>query len=437
MTNTRRVVITGLGVVSPIGNAPDALWDALSQSRSGIDTIQRLAAEPLTTSVAGEANEFTGAIEDYGELEKSQKKDIRKARKLMCREIEMGVAVAQKSLQHGAVSLGQLNPDRTGVIYGCDYIMTEPSEFSNAMIKCTAEGDFDYDKWGDAGLGEITPLWLLKYLPNMPASHIAIYNDFRGPNNSITFREASSNLAIGEAYCTITRDNADAIIAGATGTRVHPIRSIHTVIQEQVADCPDNPSAACRPFDKGRTGQVLGEGAGAILVEEAEVAKSRNATIYGEVVGYGSSVVVDKDCNVDFERSFSNAIHAALRTAGMTPDDIGHVNAHGLSSITCDRAEAQAIFKIFDQGDRKVPVVAPKSYFGNLGAGGGVVELVTSVLSLHHNQLFETLNYDEPDPECPVNVTTSNQGDPGDSFINLSISPFGQASAIVVRKFND
>lgn len=440
MSNSRRVVITGMGIVSPIGNDPATFWNSIQDKKSGVDHIQRIATENLPTSIGGEASEFTGAIEDYGELEKSQKKEIRKARKLMCREIEMGVAVAQKSLQHAGVGLGALDPDRSGVIYGCDYIMTEPREFTDAVVKCLDESkEFQYDKWGNkesGGLGEVTPLWLLKYLPNMPASHIAIYNDFRGPNNSITFREASANLAIAEAFCTITRNSADAIIAGATGTRIHPIRAIHTVIQEDVAKSADNPAAASRPFDLNRSGQVIGEGAGALLLEELESAKKRNADhIYAEIAGYGSSTVVSPDQKIDFEKAFSNAIHAALRSAGMSPDDIGHVNAHGLSEGNCDQAEAQAIHKIFDNGDRQIPVVAPKSYFGNLGAGSGVVELAASVMSLQDGKLFPTLNYENPDPNCPIHVVATEGVDAGDSCINLNVSPYGQASATIVKKY--
>lgn len=436
MTSQRRVVITGLGVVSPIGNDPEALWNSLIQGQSGIDRIQRIKPGGLSTSIGGEARDFTGAIEDYGELEKRQKRDIKKGGKLMCREIEMGVAVAQKALQHAGVTPGVLDPDRTGVIYGCDYIMTEPAEFTNAVARCTdANGVFDYSRWGTDGLGEITPLWLLKYLPNMPASHIAIYNDLRGPNNSITLREAASNLAVGEGFSTIARGSADAIVAGATGTRIHPLRSIHTALQEALADNPDNPAAASRPFDSGRTGQVIGEGAGAVLMEELESANRRNATIYGEVVGHGSSTVVSRKGEADIETALANSIQGALRMAGMTPDQIGHVNAHGLSSLVCDRDEARAISRIFDQDGRKIPVVAPKSYFGNLGAGSGTVEMIASTLALAQPNLFATLNQDQPDPECPVNVVVSHDVEPGTAFVNLNVTPVGQASAVIVRKY--
>ncbi|MEE2641216.1 MAG: beta-ketoacyl-[acyl-carrier-protein] synthase family protein [Planctomycetota bacterium] len=435
MSENRRVVITGLGIASPIGCDVDSFWSALQKGQSGVEQIQRIAADNLTTQIGGEVHDFTGAIEDYGELDKSQKRSIKKNSKVMCREIEMGVAVAQKSLQHAGIGAGMLDPDRTGVIYGCDYIMTEPFEFQDAVANCMDEGKgFDYGQWGEQGIPQVNPLWLLKYLPNMPASHIAIYNDFRGANNSITLREASSNLAIAEAFCTIRRGAADAMVTGATGTRMHPIRSIHTAIQEPLATSED-PRTASRPFDSGRSGQVIAEGAGAVVLEEIEHARQRGGTILGEVAGYGSSAVVSKDREVDLEQAFVNSITTALRSAGMQPADVGHVSAHGLSSLTCDRAEARAIARIFDQEGRKVPVVAPKSYFGNIGAGGGTVELSASVLSLNHGKLFKTLNYDDPDPECPIHVVSQEGVDAGDSFISLSTSPFGQASAIVVKKF--
>ncbi len=437
MSENRRVVITGLGVVSPIGNDADSLWNALSSGKSGVDFLERINSDGLSTNIGGEVKDFTGDIADFGDLSKDQKRSIRKGIRLMCREIEMGVAVAQKSLQNAKLELETQDLDRTGVIYGCDYILTEPFEFIEGVAKCLEGRDeFDFTTWGKLGLPKVSPLWLLKYLPNMPASHIAIYNDFRGPNNSITLREASANLAFGEAYCTIIRNNADTIVSGATGTRIHPIRSIHACIQEQTAPRTDTPATASRPFDKNRAGLVLGEGAGAIVLEELETARKRGASIVGEIVGYGSSTVMSKSGVADFETAISNSVRGALRSAEMNPEDIGHVNAHGLSGVKCDACEATAIAKLFANNPSPIPVVAPKSNFGNLGAGSGAVELIASLKSLEHGVLFPSLNYDTPDDDCPINLVTSNDVPAGDSFINLNVSPFGQASATIVKKFD-
>ncbi len=163
------------------------------------------------------------------------------------------------------------------------------------MKTCAPAGEFEYAKWGKEGLGDMAPLWMLKYLPNMPASHIAIYNDLRGPNNSLTMREAAGNLAIGEAFRTIQRGHANMMVAGATGTRILPMQAIHALQTEQMAAENCDPTKASRPFDKSRTGMVAGEGAGMVVLEELSSAKARGATIYAEVLGLGSANVADAE----------------------------------------------------------------------------------------------------------------------------------------------
>ncbi len=432
---SRRVVITGIGLVSPLGNSVDRLWDALSQGRSGVDRLRRIPTDYLPTAYGAEAWDFTGQIEDFGPLEPSQKRTIRKGLKVMCREIQMGVAAAQCSLADAGLKLGDYDVDRTGVLYGADYIMTMPDEFAEGVRTCLDGDDhFQFSRWGDEGLAKVTPLWLLKYLPNMPASHIAIYNDLRGPNNSITLREASANLAFAEAFCTIARGSADTILVGATGSRVSPIRAVHVMLQEVLAGNGLEPSKLCRPFDLNRTGLVIGEGAGSVVLEELETARKRGARILGEVVGYGSSTVLDRSGTANFRRALENVLRQTLNAAGMTPGEVGHVNAHGLGTRRCDAEEAQAIQAVF--GDRPVPVVAAKSYFGNLGAGGGVIELVASLAALEHDALFPILNYETPDPDCPITAAASG-APPGDSFVNLNVSPQGQAAGVMVRRFAD
>ena len=185
---------------------------------------------------------------------------------------------------------------------------------------------------------------------------------------------------------------------------------------------------ACRPFDVNRCGMVLGEGAGAVVLETLESAQARGATIFGEVTGYGSSLVC-RDGVADFEKAFHNAILGCLETAAIEPEDIGHVHAHGLSSPTVDRCEASAINGLLG----KVPVTAAKSYMGNLGAGSGMVELIASVLAMQNGELFPILNCDSPDVDCPIN-TVSDWIEPGEICLNLNCTPQGQASAVVVRK---
>lgn len=431
----RRVVVTGIGIVSPLGNSKESLWEALRNGQSGVGALQGISTENLPTRYGGESRDFTGHIDNFGPLDSDRKKAIRKGLKVMCREIQMGVAAAQLAMTDAGLQPGGYDNDRTGVVYGSDYIMTLPEEFTEGVKNCLdAEARFDFDRWAEEGLPKVTPLWLLKYLPNMPASHIAIYNNMCGPNNSITLREASANLAVAEAYSTIARGSADAIIAGATGTRVHPLRSIHVVLQEPIALDGDDPTKLSRPFDRNRTGLVLGEGAGALMLEELETARARGANILGEVIGYGSSTVTNRVGVPQTAVAFRNVMEQALRTSGLSVDEVGHIHAHGLSTKQCDAAEASAIQSTFANRRSPIPVTAAKSYFGNLGAGSGIVEIAASLLAMQHGELFPILNYEEEDADCPIHAAQSGAS-PGDSFINVNISPQGQAGAIAMRAF--
>jgi 3-oxoacyl-[acyl-carrier-protein] synthase II len=429
----RRAVVTGLGIISPLGNTPEALWDGLMNGRSGVAPVQSFPAKYLPTSFAGEARAFTGAIDDFGSLNGETKKAIRKGLKVMCRECQMGVAAAQRALSSSGFEAAGLDPERTGIVFGSDYMMTEPQDFTAGILRCSEQGEFNYKRWPLDGMPQLTPLWLLKYLPNMPASHVAIYNDMRGPNNSLTLREASANAAVGEAFRTITRGSADYMLAGATGTRVHPMKAVHSILQEEVAGNGADPTRASRPFDRKRSGMVLGEGAATIVLEELQTAQSRSAKIYAEVIGTGSSTVMDQRGVADRKQALVNSMRAALRDAGLTPADIDHLNAHGLSTRSGDIDEASAIKEVF--GDRRVPVVAPKSHFGNLGAGSGVVELIASILALESGQLFPLLNYENPDESCPINAVREPGAPAGKVALNVNVTPQGQASAIVVRRF--
>jgi 3-oxoacyl-[acyl-carrier-protein] synthase II len=322
------------------------------------------------------------------------------------------------------------------VVFGSDYMLTLPDDFTAGVARCrAANGLFDFARWASEGIPQITPLWLLKYLPNMPASHLAIYNDLRGPNNSITLREASANLALGEAYRIIARGHADVMIAGATGTRVHPMKLVHTLMQEEVAGNGTDPTKASRPFDLNRSGMVLGEGAAAVVIEELETAKTRGARIHGEIIGTASGTVADRRGVAHRGLALANVMRATLRDAGATIDDVGHIHAHGLSTRSSDTEEAWAIHEVFGSRSVEVPVVAAKSYFGNLGAASGLVELIASLSAFEHGRLFPVLNYETPDPACQLNVVTTSDVPPGDTVLNVSFTPQGQASAVLVRAF--
>ena len=435
-SSAKRVVITAVGLVSPLGSSKESLWDGLRAGRSAVGPITMSPEGVLPLKFAAEAQQFTGEIDDFGPLEKEQKKAIRKGTKLMCRECQMGVAAAQLALADAQFAPGKLDPERTGVSYGSDYMISLPDDFTEGIQQCT-DGDrrFHFEKWGTDGLDKMSPLWLLKYLPNMPASHIGIYNDLQGPSNSVTIREASSNIALGEAYQIILRGSAEAMLAGCTGTRLNPSKVMHVSMQEELASPEAEPAKASRPFDLHRTGMVLGEGAGAAMLENLAVADARGATIYGEIIAAASSCVAGRRQLANRRQAVENVLKSLLTAGGLKPGDIGHIHAHGLGTRSCDLEEGRAIHAIFGGRAKPVPVVAIKSAIGNIGAAGGAVEMIASLMAMKHGHLFAALNHETPDPECPVFLPPDNSVAAGANFINLSVTPQGQASGILIRRF--
>ncbi|QDU54640.1 beta-ketoacyl-[acyl-carrier-protein] synthase family protein [Aeoliella mucimassa] len=431
--NNRRVVITGIGLVSPLGSSLDTVGEALATGKSAVVACDTLPeAESLPLRYAGECRQFTGHIDDFGELPKEKKKSIRKALKVMCRETQMAVAAAELAVASAGIESDTLEPERSGIVLGSDYMLTLPEDYVDGIKKCTGEsGEFEFGDWGTTGLGQMTPLWMLKYLPNMPASHVAILNDLRGPNNSLTLREAASNAAVGEAFTTIARGHADFMLAGATGTRILPMQAIHAMQTEELATEDCDPATASRPFAANRIGMVAGEGSGVLVLEERSKAEARGATIYGEIVGIGSSMVADRQLHGNTKQALINAIKACLRDSKLAPGDIGHINAYGLGTKECDADEAAAIREALGDAGSTVPVTALKSYFGNLGAGSGVVELACSLLAAKQGKLPAVLNCAEPDAECGLKIATANDS-PGSSFLKLSVTPQGQASALAI-----
>jgi 3-oxoacyl-[acyl-carrier-protein] synthase II len=433
----RRVVITGLGVVSPIGSDPTSLWDALRAGRSGVGPITTLPAGSTPLPFAAEVASFQGTIDNFGPLKKEQAKAIRKGLKVMCRECQMGVAASQLAIADAAVLDGHHAPERIGISFGTDYMITLPEDFSEGIRECLDEaGNFQFDRWATNGMPKMSPLWLLKYLPNMPASHLAIYNDLQGPNNSLTLREAAPNVAITEAFQIIRGGRADAMVVGATGAKLQPMKIVHAMQQEELAGGDVPPAEAMRPFDKNRMGTVLGEGAGAVVLEELSAAQARGATIYAEVLGGASSSAVSPNLTARRDKAMANALAATLRLTETTADDVGFVNAHGLSTRASDAEEAWAIQQVLGDRSKPAPVVAPKSHFGNLGAGSGMIELIAGVLALGRKQLFTVLNYRTPDPDCPLAIVTDGDVDPGRSFLNLNATPQGQAAAVLVGRYD-
>ena len=448
----QRIVITGMGQISPLGLTREQLWEGLSSGKSGVEALTQLPPDS-PVSFGGEAREFVSDIDNYGVLSKDVKKNIRKGQKVMSRETRLGLAAAQRALHDagfegpatddGSVPVdgSHYSPDRSGIYFGSDYQITMPYDFELAVSKCLKDNhEFDFEQWPEKGLPAMNPLWLLIFLPNMPACHVTMYNDMRGASNSITQREASGNMCLEHASHFLDNGDYDMMLCGATGTRLNPMKALQAFKNEKLADSSyvSQPGQASRPFEKNRSGQVLAEGAGCVVLETLAGAQKRGATVQAELLAGASTVASNgqlkgKPAPADVvRRAVKNVLEVVIPRAGLTPKDIDFVVAHGLSDPEIDKGEAQGIADVF--GPNGVNVVAPKANFGNLGAGAGIVELIAGIEALQHGTLFPNPNYTTPDEDCPVRIVT--QPVPaGNVFINISISPQGQTSATVIKKF--
>jgi 3-oxoacyl-[acyl-carrier-protein] synthase II len=427
--SSRRVVLTGIGVVNAIGKDPAGFWQGLVAGRSGIRTIGAFDTSGLPVHIAGEVPDFDAR----NFVEKKERKGLR----VMARTIQFAVAAAQVALADSRVNKEQLDPTRFGCDFGSSMLATEVEDVGEAarVSGNCRPGVVDLEKWGEQGIETIEPLWMLKYLPNMQACHVSILHNAQGPNNTITENEAAGLLALGEASRIIRRDEADFMLVGGAESRLSPLSLVRMCLFEPLSRCAD-PARACRPFDRRRDGAVLGEGGGVVVLEELEHARRRGAHIYAELVGFGAAFQGRGTDRAHDAGGIVRAIRQALARAGVGPEEIDHVNAQGFSTVAGDRWEARAIAEVFGSCSPPVPVVAYKSYFGNLGAGSGTTELAASLLALEHGLLPGTLNYEEPDPECPVAVVGGSPRLPARKhFLKINFTHVGQCVAVVCRKW--
>ncbi|MCI0680666.1 MAG: beta-ketoacyl-[acyl-carrier-protein] synthase family protein [Gemmataceae bacterium] len=415
----RRVVITGLGLLTPIGKDAAAFWDGLVQGKSGVRLIQSFDTSGLPIRIAGEIDGFDA--KKY--IDKKERKNLR----VMARPIQLAVAASQLALDDGKVDEARLDPARFGVEFGAGLIASELPELGPAS-KLSANGappNVDMARWGEQGLAAITPLWMLKYLPNMHACHVSVMHNAQGPNNTITESDVAPLLALGEATRILRRDQADLFLVGGADSKVNPLSMMRQNLFNHLSKRQDVPSQACRPFEKNRDGIVAGEGAGVLCVEDLQHAQRRGAPIVAEVTGFGSGFDRGRT-----GRGLARAIRAALAQGGVKPDDVDHVNAHGLGSPAIDVWEAKGIHEVFGSA---TPVWAVKSYTGSMGAGGPLAELSASLLALKHRTLPATLNYDEPDPACPVAVQKQARPVTKPYVLKVSYTELGQCAAVLCR----
>jgi 3-oxoacyl-[acyl-carrier-protein] synthase II len=405
--STHRVVITGLGAISPLGMTVEDLWAGLISGACGIDTIKAFDPVGFSCKLAGEAPNF--------KVQKYVPKSHRKAIKLMCRDIRLSVVAADEAIRDsglvtGAIDAENINikPARMAINIGAGVISCDLVELGPAVAKSITDGRFDIRKWGTDGLENLTPIWLLKYLPNMLACHVGIIHDIQGSSNSITCGEASGPLAIGEAAGVIARGQADAALAGGCEAKVNPLLMLRQcLLKRATSENNENPETACRPFDADAKGCVFGEGAGMVVLEEIDIAAKRGAKIYAEVVGIGSS----NDINPVYEHlepdgvGIQIAIEAALADAGVEPADLDLVIPHGTGILADDLAEATAIQNALGPAAQEAAVWPTKSMLSNTGAASGALDVITAVKAMGEGKIGAAKNCDNKAPGCELNIT--------------------------------
>jgi len=417
-----RAVITGVGVVSPIGVGKDEFWNNLLQGRSGVDFLRGFPNLDLPLRYGAEVRNFDAA--EYIR----QKKLL----KVMSRDVQLGVSAAELAVRDAGILPGDVDPDRFGVEFGAGHIPWTPSELEEAARACIdPKPGFDFSRFGIDAMEHISPLWLLRHLPNMPACQVAIEHDARGPNNTITSRDSSAILALAEAIRAIERGVADVMIVGACSSNIQPMNIARLSLWENLSRHEGDPRSACRPFDMNRDGTIVGEGAAAFVVESARHARARGAEIYAEILGVSAGC--DGRSAADGV-GLARAIRGALRQARIDPAHLGHINAHGKSTRRDDCIEARAYHRALGAQAERIPVTGLKSYFGSFDAGSGAVELAGSVLALRNGYVPMTLNYQTPDPDCRVNVV---RGEPAKMATRTALSvnrtEMGQCAAAILR----
>lgn len=411
------VVITGLGVFSPIGIGKQAFWDSLVQRRSGVKPITQFDPAGLPVRFAGEVRNF----------EPKQYVKPRKSLKVMARDIQLAVSAAGMAYEDAGLDENSHDPERLGVLFGTNLLQDANVDLAPIYDGAISEGKFDFDQWAASAERNGYPLMMLKYLPNMAACHVAISLQAYGPNNTITMDAASSLLAVLEATQVIQRGMADLMIVGGASTQVYPLKLLQSVLGRSVSHRNDLPEEACRPFDADRDGMVLSEGAAAFVLERQDHAEARGAVPLARILGGGRAFSGESD-----SEAMTRAIQLALSDAKRSPEEIGHINADGLSTQEEDRQEAEVIHQIFAQ----TPVTAPKSFFGSAGGASGALEMFASVLGIQHGEVPITLNYNTPDSACPVNVVHEAPltGRAAQSALLLNRTLFGQAAALVIDR---
>ncbi|NPV25868.1 MAG: beta-ketoacyl-ACP synthase II [Firmicutes bacterium] len=410
---TNRVVITGLGVVSPVGIGKDQYWEALSQGRSGIDRVTAFNVDDLPTKIAGEVRDFDPSL--Y--LDK-------KEAKRMDRFTQFAVVAAQMAINDAGLNMADEDPYQVGVILGCGIGGIATIEDQARVLR-------------ERGPGRISPFFVPMIISNMAAGQISINLGAKGPNTTIVTACASSTNSVGEAFKWLQRGGAQVMIAGGTEASVTPLAFSGFCAMKAMSTNNEHPTKACRPFDLKRDGFVMGEGAGILILETLEHAQRRGATILAEVVGYGATADAHHiTAPAPGGEGAAMAMALALADAGLKPEEVDYINAHGTGTDLNDRFETEAIKRVFGEHAYKVAISSTKSMTGHLLGAAGAVELIASVLAIQNRLVPPTINYETPDPDCDLDyVPNTARAMPVKVAISNSFGFGGHNATVAIKKY--
>lgn len=375
----RRVVITGVGVISPVGNDARTFWASLLAGKSGIGPVTHFDAREFPTRIAGE-------VKDFDPSAYMDKKDVKRTDRF----VQFAIAATKMAFEDARLNVEELDPERIGVYIG-------------SGIGGLATWEEQHRVLLEKGPRRVSPFLIPMMIANMASGQVSIQFGLKGPNSAPITACATGTHAIGDAFKIIQRGEADVMVAGGTEATIRPLAFAGFCAAKAMSTRNDEPEKASRPFDKDRDGFVMGEGAGVLILEELEHAKRRGAPILAEVIGYGMSAdafhLTQPDPDGDGAK---RAMLAAIRDAGIRPEEVDYINAHGTSTELNDKIETQAIKAAFGEHAYKLAVSSTKSMTGHMLGAAGAVEAIATALALRDQILPPTINYETPDPECDL-----------------------------------
>lgn len=410
-----RAVITGMGVISPIGNTLEEFWNHLVEGQSGIDLVTRFDVSEMPTKVAAEVKNFEPT--DWLDKKESRRMD---------RFVQLAVAAAKMAIKDANLDIETMDKERAGVVIGSGVggVTTFEEQKEILMAK---------------GPGRISPFFVPMLISNMAAGHLSIAFGLQGASSTVVTACASATNAIGEALRLIEHGEADIVLCGGTEAPLTPLAFAGFCAMKAMSTEKENPKEACRPFDSRRSGFVMGEGAGILVLESVEHAKARNARIYAELAGYGSTSDAHHITTpVPGGAGAARSMRKAIEDAGLKPENVDYINAHGTGTGANDSTETAAIKDVFGPVAYQVPISSTKSMTGHLLGAAGGVEAIVCALAIQNGVIPPTMNYGEPDPECDLDYVP-NQARKKEVKVALSNTfGFGGHNAtIVLKKFED